>query len=65
MAIAAQWSTRIMTVALEMVAPGLVGLWIDNKLGSKFVFALLGFATGLTLAIVHLLRMTSSSNNGE
>jgi hypothetical protein len=48
-----------MTVSLEMVAPGLIGLWLDQKLGSKFVLGVLGFAVGLTLAIRHLLRMTS------
>ena len=49
----------MMTVSLEMILPGLAGLWIDSRLGTKVVFALIGFAVGMSSAIWHLLRMTS------
>ena len=49
-----------MTVSFEIVLPGLVGIWVDGLLGTKFVFSLLGFAAGITVAILHLLRMTQS-----
>jgi hypothetical protein len=49
-----------MTICVEMVLPGILGLWVDEKLGTAAVFTLLGAAAGLTLAIWHLLRMTSS-----
>jgi hypothetical protein len=57
--IAYQWAARIISLAMEMVAPGLAGLWIDRRLGTKVVFTLLGFAGGVTLAIWQLVRMTS------
>jgi hypothetical protein len=47
-----------MVVSLEMVLPGLAGVWIDRWLGSLPVFTLLGFAAGSTAAVIHLIRMT-------
>jgi len=58
-AIAYGWAARIMTVALEMVVPGLIGVWLDKRLGTKIVFVLLGFGGGCTLAVWHLIRMTA------
>ncbi len=59
---AAEWSSRIMTICLEMVVPGLVGYWLDKKFGTKFVFMLLGFALGFAIAIKHLLYITRKTN---
>ena len=56
--IATQWATRIMTLAIEMVVPGLGGIWLDGRLGTKALFTLLGFALGGTFALWQLLRMT-------
>jgi Putative F0F1-ATPase subunit Ca2+/Mg2+ transporter len=53
-----QWASRIMIVALEMVLPGLAGNWVDQRLGTKILFTLLGFAGGCTAAVMHLIRMT-------
>ncbi len=63
--IAGQWVTRLITVALEMVLPGLLGYWIDQRLGTSFVFMLLGFGGGLTLGVWHLIRMTSAAKRDE
>jgi hypothetical protein len=57
-----KWVSRITTVALEMVLPGLVGLWLDNQLETQF-FALLGFALGVPLGIWHLIAMTKKKRN--
>lgn len=65
MSIAAMWASRIMTVSIEMVLPGLLGLWIDARLGTKFVFGLIGFAIGMPTAVWHLLRMTSSADRDK
>lgn len=46
-----------MTISIEMVLPGVLGLWLDNWLGTKALFTILGFAGGLTLAIWHLVKM--------
>lgn len=60
MAVAAAWVSRILTISLEMVLPGLLGVWIDRLLGSVVVFTLLGFALGSVLAVWHLLKITAS-----
>jgi ATP synthase protein I len=64
-AIAYGWAARIMTVALEMVVPGLIGVWLDSRLGTKIVFVLLGFGGGCTLAVWHLIRMTAPQPDRE
>jgi hypothetical protein len=56
-----EWVSRITTVALEMVLPGLGGLWLDGRWGTSFL-GLLGFVLGLTLGIWHLLQMTRALN---
>jgi hypothetical protein len=61
MALAIEWVSKITTVALEMVLPGLLGTWLDKRWGTSFL-ALAGFALGITVAIWHLLKMTSSGN---
>lgn len=57
-AVAYQWAWRIIHVSLEMVVPGLMGLWLDRKLGTRVLFTLLGFAFGMTGGIWHLIHMT-------
>ncbi len=58
--IAYQWAVRLMTVAAEMVVPGVLGYWVDGWLGTKIVFVLLGFGAGCALGMWHLVQMTSS-----
>ncbi|MFI4877118.1 MAG: hypothetical protein ACIALR_17320 [Blastopirellula sp. JB062] len=55
MAIAYEWVGRIFAVCIEMIAPGLIGRWVDDQLGVRG-FVVLGFALGITLAIYHLLQ---------
>ena len=57
MAAAVNWVSKITTVALEMVLPGLAGLWLDNLLDTRFL-TLLGFACGVPLGMWHLIAMT-------
>lgn len=64
MATAMEWVSRITTVVLEMVLPGLAGQWLDEQWGTSFL-ALLGFALGITFAIWHLLVMTRSINRSR
>ena len=61
MAVAAQWAYRAMAIGTEMVLPGILGLWLDHQLGTKFVFGILGFVLGMVLGIWHLMRMTSQN----
>jgi F0F1-type ATP synthase assembly protein I len=63
MAIAWAWASRIMVIAAEMVVPGLLGYhFLDEWLGTRVLFLLLGLALGMVLAIMHLVRMTAELN---
>jgi hypothetical protein len=57
-AVAYQWASRIIVVALEMVLPGMAGLWLDKQLGTIVLFMLIGFGLGCTAAVMHLVQMT-------
>jgi F0F1-type ATP synthase assembly protein I len=65
LALAYGWAVRITTVSLEMVVPGLIGLWIDRKLGTVMVFLVLGVILGMTVGMLHLVRLAASVERGE
>ncbi len=58
--IAMAWASRVMAIAAEMVVPGLIGIWVDQRLGTKVVFTILGFVLGLVAGMWHLIRLTAS-----
>jgi len=58
-ATAAGWVSRIMTISLAMVLPGLMGYWVDHKLGTRVLFMLLGFALGSFIAGKQLLAIAN------
>lgn len=58
LALGLEWSSRITTVALEMVVPALIGYWIDLKLGTPWVFLVFGTVLGFVTGLMSLLRMT-------
>lgn len=57
LALGLAWAYRILAVSAEMVLPGLLGSWLDERWGTQFL-ALLGFAIGITGGLFHLLLMT-------
>jgi F0F1-type ATP synthase assembly protein I len=59
MAIAFEWSATIMTISAEMVVPGLLGYWVDQRLGTRGLFLIVGFALGGTLAGLQLMRIAN------
>ena len=59
LAAALAWSSAIVTISLEMVIPGLIGYWLDQRLGTQVLFVLLGFAAGMVVFIWQLMRLTS------
>jgi hypothetical protein len=65
MAIAYSWAARIIGVSFEMVVPGLLGLWLDARLGTVCLLTMIGFAGGLSLGMWHLIRMTSPPTDGD
>ena len=64
------WTSRIISIALEMVIPGLMGYWLDRRLGTKALFTVCGFLLGMALGMWHLLKIArpvtnrSSTNSG-
>lgn len=52
------------TVSAEMVVPLFLGYGIDQWLGTKAVFALLGGALGLSVGIWSLIRLTKVLQSG-
>ena len=50
-------SSRITTIALEMVLPALAGYGLDRWLGSGFVFLLVGIVLGFAVSLSSLLRL--------
>ncbi len=60
MAVAFEWAGTVMTISLEMVVPGLVGYWIDQRLGTRVLFLLMGFALGGFLATLALMRIAKN-----
>lgn len=68
MVVAAEWTSRVTTISLEMVLPGLVGFWIGRLLGSMIwaiVLLMLGVILGVTVALIHLVRLASTTSSGE
>ena len=54
---AMHWISRLTTVTMEIVLPGLLGHWLDRRWGTGFL-ALVGFGLGLVCGMQHLLSMT-------
>ncbi|QDU56379.1 AtpZ/AtpI family protein [Aeoliella mucimassa] len=61
MVVAYLWASRVLTVSLEMVLPGVGGLWLDGKLETTPLFTVVGFSGGLALGMWHLLTVTRAS----
>ncbi len=54
---AVAWVSQVTSIALEMVVPAVLGLWIDQKLGTRFVFLLIGVILGLIASMLSLLHL--------
>lgn len=65
LAIAAQWATVAITVALEMAVPALIGFGIDSWLGTRPVLVSIGAVLGLVLGMWHLVRLSNSGRLGQ
>lgn len=60
---AAEWVSRVTSISLEMVLPGLAGYWLDTKLGTRVLFLLVGFAMGGYLAFKQLQAIARQTKN--
>jgi len=52
-----EWVSKITTVALEMVLPGIGGRYLDQRFGTQH-WALVGLVVGFSVGMWHLLQMT-------
>jgi hypothetical protein len=62
-AAAYSWASRILSVSWEMVVPGLIGVWLDQRLGTVCAFTMLGFVGGMTYGLWHLIRISTPSKD--
>jgi len=68
LAMAMAWVSRVTTISFEMVLPGLLGYWVDQKLGTDPLFLVIGVVLGLIGGMWHLVGLThepSSRTRGE
>ena len=59
------WAARGMTVAIGMVVPGMAGYFVDNRLGTKVLFTILGFAFGMAFGIWQLLQLAHATDQSN
>ena len=57
MSIAMEWSTRIMTIAVEMAIPAAGGYWLDRRIHTLPLFVLLGAVLGISVGMYHLWQI--------
>lgn len=65
--VAAEWTSRITGISLEMVLPGIAGFGIGYYVLGSMIWAIvllmLGVALGMTVGIIHLARLTSPTGS--
>jgi len=52
-----------MTISLTMVLPGLLGYWVDTKLGTRAVFTIGGFLAGMAYGMWQLMLIAQAGKN--
>jgi len=61
-AVAYGLASRGMSIALEMVVPGLIGYFLDQRLGTRVWLTIGGFGLGFVLGLLHLIRLSKDMN---
>jgi len=57
-------ASEVTSISIMMFVPGLVGYWIDQKVGSVLLFTLLGLALGMGVAFRQLMLLVSDPADG-
>ncbi len=57
MAMAIEWSTRLMAIGLEMALPAIGGHWLDLRIGTSPVLIIGGAVLGFVAGMFHLLQI--------
>jgi ATP synthase protein I len=60
--LAMEWTSRITTISLELVVPVLIGYWLDQRLGTRVLFLILGVMLGFATATLSLVRLARSTD---
>ena len=58
-----RWSIRSSTIALEMVIPALIGIWLDRLLGTVALLTILGIFLGMALCFWQLLKIAREDHS--
>jgi F0F1-type ATP synthase assembly protein I len=58
-------AASVTSIALQMIVPALVGLWLDQKLGVPPLCAAAGAAVGLYVGIRSLMLLTRPKRNNN
>ena len=58
-----QWSARISTIAIEMVIPALIGIWLDQLMGTVVLLTIFGVFLGMALGFWQLLKIANAEHN--
>jgi len=53
-------ASEVTSISVMMIVPGLIGYWIDQKVGSVLGFTLLGLVLGMGVAVRQLMLLVSS-----
>jgi ATP synthase protein I len=60
---AMQWVSRITSISMEMVLPGVIGYYfIDRWLGTRVVFLILGLIVGFVGGMWQLIKLAKENN---
>jgi F0F1-type ATP synthase assembly protein I len=59
------WATRVIAVAITLIVPALIGVWIGQKFGTAWtiILLILGFAVGVTGAVFQLIQIAKDSKS--
>jgi F0F1-type ATP synthase assembly protein I len=60
-----QWSARITSVSLELVVPGLIGYWLDQRWGTLPLLVIVGVILGFVTSFLSLLRLIKPPDPGH
>ena len=59
---AMHWVSQVTSIALEMILPALLGLWLDNRWGTAPGLAITGAVLGFFVSMNHLLGLARRMN---
>ena len=59
------WGSQAISISLEMVVPGMLGLWVDRVVGTLPLFLILGVLFGMTAGIIHLVQFAQRIGEEE